>query len=255
MTGLNRVSALRVSLALRRGSSLPVVVETTSGRFATKLRGAAQGVSALIAEVIVAELAELANLPVPERAIVELEPGVASDDQNDELLDLLARSAGENLGFRWLTGARDLAGKELDGVSDTFAATLLWLDGLTMNHDRTPQNPNLLSWHGQPWLIDHGATLSFQYDWAAISEDSPREPTDFSNHVFVSRLAALEQVDASLTAAFDRGALEQAIGVVPESWLRAAFPSEDPRRVRASYQAFLWKRLKPPRPFVRGIHG
>jgi hypothetical protein len=250
---LNRAQALRVSSALRRGSSLPVVVETAHGRFATKLRGAAQGVSALIAEVIAAELAELASLPVPERVIVELEPGVPSDDHNDELLELLARSTGENLGFRWLPAARDLSPSELEVISDGFAGTLLWIDGLTMNLDRTRRNPNLLSWHGQPWLIDHGASLTFQYDWSAISEDSPREPTDFSSHVFGSRLGALARVDAALAATFDRESLERAIAVVPRSWLLAAFPGENPERVRASYQAFLWKRLKPPRPFVQGV--
>jgi hypothetical protein len=226
------------------------VVDTVRGRFATKLRGAAQGVTALIAEVIAAELAELANLPVPERAIIELDADVPSDDQNDELLDLLGRSSGENLGFRWLPAARDLSAKELEATPDGFAASVLWVDGLTMNHDRTRQNPNLLSWNGQPWLIDHGATLSFQYDWARISEDSPREPTDFTHHVFASRLPVLADVDAALGAAFSRDALERAVAVVPESWLLAAFPREDPARVRASYQAFLWKRLKPPRPFV-----
>ncbi len=229
------------------------MVETAHGRFATKLRGAAQGVSALIAEVIAAELAELASLPVPERVIVELEPGVPSDDQNDELLSLLARSTGESLGFRWLPAARDLSPSELDAIPDSFAGTLLWIDGLTMNLDRTRRNPNLLSWHGQPWLIDHGASLTFQYDWSAISEDSPREPTDFSSHVFGSRLVALARVDAALAATFDRESLERAIAVVPRSWLLAAFPGENPERVRASYQAFLWKRLKPPRPFVQGV--
>lgn len=252
MSVLNRVSADRVTAALRRGSSLPVVVETAQGRFATKLRGAAQGLTALVAEVIAAELAELAGLPVPQRAIIELDESVPSDDQNDELLDLLARSRGENLGFRWLPGARDFTPLQLADVSEAFAGTLLWVDGLTMNHDRTRQNPNLLWWNGQPWLIDHGATLSFQYDWASVSEDSPREATDFSNHVFADRLAALRQVDAALTRAFDRTALQRAVAAVPRAWLATAFPGEDPERVRSSYYAFLWKRLKPPRPFVVG---
>jgi hypothetical protein len=247
-----RVRAKRVVSTLKRGSSWPVVVETDSGRFVTKLRGAAQGVPALIAEVIAAELATIAGLPVPERVIVELEWPMPSDLRVDEFLDLLARSPGENLGFRWLEGARELTPKELAAVPDEFAGALLWFDALVSNYDRSASNPNLLWWKGQPWLIDHGASLTFQYDWAGISEATPREPFALDAHVFAERRALLLAADAALGPRLDRARLERAIGVVPESWLCAAFPNEDPARVRASYHAFLWKRLKAPRPFVPG---
>ena len=39
------------------------------------------------------------------------------------------------------------------------AADVVWLDALVTNVDRTPRNPNLLRWHGNLWLIDHGAAL------------------------------------------------------------------------------------------------
>jgi hypothetical protein len=247
-----RVRARRVVSTLKRGSSWPVVVETDSGRFVTKLRGAAQGVPALIAEVIAAELATIAGLPVPERVIVELEWPMPSDLRVDEFLDLLSRSPGENLGFRWLEGARELTPKELAAVPDEFAGALLWFDALVSNYDRSASNPNLLWWKGQPWLIDHGATLTFQYDWAGISEATPREPFALDAHVFAERRALLLAADAALSPRFDRARLERAVGVVPESWLCDAFPNEDPARVRASYHAFLWKRLKAPRPFVPG---
>jgi hypothetical protein len=85
-----------------------------------------------------------------------------------------------------------------------------------------------------------------------ISEATPREPFALDAHVFAERRALLLAADAALGPRFDRARLERAIGVVPESWLCAAFPNEDPARVRASYHAFLWKRLKAPRPFVPG---
>ena len=40
---------------------------------------------------------------------------------------------------------------------------MVWLDALITNVDRTPRNPNLLCWHGQMWLIDHGAALYRQH--------------------------------------------------------------------------------------------
>lgn len=229
---------------------MPVIVDTASGRFVTKLRGAAQGILVLIAEIIVAELAEALGLPVPERVLITLDPGVPSDDRNDELADLLAASTGTNLGFRYLEGAIELGTRELALVEDAFAARLLWLDWLVMNPDRTPENPNLLLWKGQPWLIDHGAALPFQHDWRGLSEASPRVPWDPGQHLFAQKVSLLARYDSELSAALPRERLAAAVEAVPEEFLRSAFPNEDAFRLRQSYQAFLWKRLKPPRPYV-----
>jgi hypothetical protein len=234
-----------------RGSSSPVVVQTAAGTFLTKLRGAAQGVPPLIAEIIVAELATVLSLPVPERALVVLDEGTPSDDRNDELADLLARSRGENLGFRFLPGAVDLRKTELERVDADVASRILWLDGLVQNHDRTTDNPNLLLWQGQIWLIDHGASLPFHYAWRKITEQEPREASfDPSRHALFSRAARLAEADADCASLLDRGALVAAASAVPESFLDAAFPEDEPRRIRAAYVAFLWKRLRAPRPFV-----
>jgi hypothetical protein len=37
---------------------------------------------------------------------------------------------------------------------------VLWFDALVGNVDRTWRNVNMLRWHGAPYLIDHGATLT-----------------------------------------------------------------------------------------------
>ena len=247
---LPRLAASRVVSALRSGSSLPVVVDSPGGRFVTKLRGAAQGVTSLIAEIIVAELAQVLGLPVPDRALMELPPEVPSDDAGDELRQLLDASAGLNLGFRELQGARELRLSERDQLDDEFAARLLWLDGLVMNPDRSEQNPNLLLWNRQPWLIDHGAALGFQHDWARVTEDSAREPGNLERHLLAARSSLLLRHDARLAATIARETLTRAVDRVPSEFLRAAFPGDDEFRLRAGYQAFLWKRLKAPRPFV-----
>jgi len=234
---------------VRGASSSPVIVETPGGRFVLKLRGAGGGVPALIAELIVAELAERLGLPVPERALVELDADFSSDDRNDELYGLLTRSVGLNVGFRHLEGARPPRPEELARLDDDFALGVLWLDGLTLNPDRTSSNPNILFWKQRPWLIDHGAALSFHYDWAHVTEASPRELTTHAGHVFAERAARLSLVDAALARRLDAHALAACLDVVPDELLAAAAP-EAPVRARAAYEAFLWKRLKPPRPFV-----
>ena len=225
-------------------------METPAGRFVAKLRGSGHGVAALVAEILVAELAERLGLPVPERVLVELAAGVPSDDRNDELADLLRASTGTNVGLRWLDGAGEASAETLRGLSDDFAARVLWLDGLVMNPDRAARNPNVLLWNGQPWLIDHGTALPFQHRWARVREDSPRVPWRYDDHVFAERVSLLAEHDEDLAHRFTREALEAAIARVPDEFLLAVRPKDEPRRSRAAYHAFLWKRLKPPRPFV-----
>lgn len=227
-----------------------MVVDTDAGRFVAKLRGAAQGPSALVAEVVVAGLAERLGLPVPERVILELEANVASDDHNDELGDLLAASAGQNLGFRWLEGASVLRAADAGKVDDEFALRVLWLDGLVLNPDRTASNPNVLSFRGQPWLIDHGAALTFQHDWASVDEDSPRSAVDHRLHLFGARAALLTRYDEALARTLTREVLAEVLAEVPDSFLSDRPAEWSPSRARAAYVAFLWKRLRAPRPFV-----
>ena len=236
---------------VRGASSSPVVVETPGGRFVLKLRGAGGGVPALIAELVVAELAERLGLPVPERALVALDAEFRSDDRNDELHDLLTRSVGLNVGFRFLEGSRLPRPEELARLDDDFVARVLWLDGLTLNPDRTSSNPNILFWKQRPWLIDHGAALSFHYDWTHVTEASPRELTSYAGHVFAERADRLSLVDATLARRLDAHALAACLNVVPDEFFETV-AHEAPARARAAYEAFLWKRLKPPRPFAAG---
>jgi hypothetical protein len=127
---------------------------------------------------------------------------------------------------------------------------VLWLDGLVMNPDRTIRNANILFWRQRPWLIDHGAALTFQHHWPQVTEDSPRERTDYCAHVFGNRISLLQDYDASLARSLSRQDVEAAIEQVPDGFLTTVNPETTGCRCRAAYHAFLWKRLKSPRPFV-----
>lgn len=223
-----------------------MVIETDGGRFVTKLRGSGEGILALAAEIIVAELAERLGLAVPERVLIELPPDVPRDDHNDELGDLLQRSIGTNLGFRYLEDARAPRPEDLRSLDDDFVVRVLWLDDLVMNPDRTVANPNILFWKGRPWLIDHGAALTFHHDWTRVTQQTPSEPTNFTGHIFADRVAALDGFHAFAANGITREALENAIASVPETFLSTvAFGSVE--RNRAAYEAFLWQRLKSRR--------
>ena len=71
---MRTVAATRYVTPLREGGSLPALVEADDeGLYVLKFRGAGQGPKALVAEVIVGELARGLGFPVPELVLVELD--------------------------------------------------------------------------------------------------------------------------------------------------------------------------------------
>jgi hypothetical protein len=248
---VQRYTATHVRSVLRHGSSWPVIADTPAGPFVVKLRGAAHGTAALVAEVVAASLAEAIDLPVPARALIEFVEMPASDDRRDELLQLLRASVGLNVGFQWLADAREFRAPDVDLLDADLASSIVWLDWLVLNPDRTLRNPNLLMSHGDVWLIDHGSALGFQHNWAAVTEDMPRRPWTAPSHALWTRATRLPEADAAFTPRITREVLRSAMADVPDDFLRPLITSPAPdalARRREAYVAFLWKRLRAPRP-------
>jgi hypothetical protein len=261
---VNLLAARRAIEGGRRGSSRPIVLETDAGPCLVKLRGAAQGTGPLVAEIIVAAIAEALGLSVPTRYLVSLSAEIDVPERDAELRDLMAASIGINLGFAYLAGARDLQPSEIDNVNVDDRAAILWLDRFVMNPDRTARNTNLLWWENRLWLIDHGAALGFQYDWSSVSESSVRrQSTELEPHLFAESVAVdtMHVWDELFALRLTRDVLESVVAEVPDTFLipllarDAAIASEAQAliRRRAAYVAFLWKRLKAPRSFVDPI--
>jgi hypothetical protein len=238
----------RILARIRNASSSPVIAETEAGTCFVKLRGAAQGTLALVAEIIVANLAEALGLNVPKRALVTLDPDTPSDDKNDELAQLLSFSHGINLGFHYLEGARDLRPDETNLIDETTASKIVCLDALVTNPDRTPKNSNIL-WHQRkPWLIDHGAALGFQYDWTRVDEQTARRPYAFDRHLLIGRAKHIATAADELAGVLTRERIATAVAEVPDDFLTPHLGSTTYERRREAYTAVLWKRLNA-RPF------
>jgi hypothetical protein len=205
---LRTVRATRYAIPLREGGSLPGVVEADDdGMYVVKWRGAGQGVKALVAEVIVGELARSVGLPVPELVLVEVDPVLARAEPDPEIQELIEASSGLNVGLDFLPGA--LAYDAAFPVSTELAALIVWLDELTLNIDRTPRNPNLLVWHDRLWLIDHGAAL-FPQHGGDIAGAARREFTAIAEHVL--KPIAGDPPHPSFDAA-------SIVSLVPPAWL------------------------------------
>jgi hypothetical protein len=235
---IERVRASRYVTPLREGGSLPGIVEADDlGTYVVKFRGAGQGVKALVAEVIVAELARAIGLRVPDQRAVDLDVVIAKYEADEEVQDLLTASVGLNLGIDFLPGAFGFDAHTR--IDPDHAATVLWLDALTANVDRTWRNPNLLVWHGDVWCIDHGAALYFHHGWPAGSpEQFAAQPYDASTHVAARHRYRVSAVSDDLAARLDDGALASAVDAVPDEWL-----GSEPADARSRYLAYLRARL------------
>ena len=103
---LRTVTATRYVTPLREGGSLPGIVEADDdGLYVLKFRGAGQGPKALAAEIVAGELARALGLPVPELVLIELDPALGAAEPDPEIQDLIAASAGINLGVDFLPGS------------------------------------------------------------------------------------------------------------------------------------------------------
>lgn len=230
---LRRVNAVRYVLPLREGGSLPALVEADDlGTYVMKFRGAGQGPKALVAEVVVGELGRRLGLPVPELVVAVLDPDLAPAEPDQEVQDLLRASVGDNLGMDYLPGSLGLD-VAVDRIDPDLAARVVWFDALVQNVDRSWRNPNLLMWHRDLWLIDHGATLTFHHAWERAAGWATK-PYDVTAHVLGD---AEPRVRPSLTA------LVQAVADIPDVWLvdEPGFASAD--EVRAAYVRVLSDRL------------
>ncbi|HEX3920759.1 MAG TPA: HipA family kinase [Streptosporangiaceae bacterium] len=220
---LEEVRVIRYVTPLREGGSLPAVVEADNlGTYVMKFRGAGQGPKALVAEIIGGELARRLGLRTPEIVLGYLDPRIASTEPDQEIQDLLRASSGLNVGIDFLPGSAgfDLSGWDVDA---DFASRVLWFDALIQNVDRTWRNPNLLVWHGDIWLIDHGAALYFHHNWPTAR---PAAPFDAKDHVLRPAATRLAAAHETLAPQITDKLLEEVTGLVPPQWLGDGRPGD-----------------------------
>ncbi len=249
---MRQVRATRYVTPLREGGSLPGVVEGDDlGTYVCKFRGAGQGLRALVAEVVVAGVARLVDVPVPELVAIDLAPEIGRYEADEEVQDLLTASIGLNLGVDLLPGA---FGYDASAEPDPdLAGRILWLDALVANVDRSWRNPNLLLWRGALYAIDHGATLYFHHSWpggVGDPERFARQPYDSGEHILRGYRDRAEAQDGELAASIGADALRAVLAEVPDEWLEPVPGAQTPEALRGHYVEFLLARARTPRSWL-----
>ncbi|MEJ8277407.1 HipA family kinase [Pseudonocardia spirodelae] len=242
---LPRLTAVRYVTPLREGGSLPGLMEADDlGTYAVKFTGAGQGRPVLVNEVVAGELARALGLPVPRLATVVVDGRLGRTEPDEEVQELLRHSDGLNLAVDFLPGALDLDPVAFD-VGPGFAGRVLWFDALVGNVDRSWRNSNMLLWHRSPYLIDHGATLTFAHDWSAAPRFA-RRPFDAGDHVLLGSAPDLDAADAALAPLVTPALLGEVVALVPDEWIDGPhLPDgfDGPDAVREAYADALLARV------------
>ena len=248
---LRTVTATRYVTPLREGGSMPAIIEADDeGMYVLKFRGAGQGARALVAELVAGGIANALGLPVPEIVLVELDPDLARTEPDSEIQDLIRGSAGLNVALDYLPGAINF-----DPVAEhpesLLASQIVWFDAYVSNVDRTARNPNLLMWHRQLRLIDHGAALYFHHGWDGGSTQAGNAFKLIKDHVLLPWADALADADAALSAKLDREVLAGIVEQVPDAWLEGPEAFATPALQRTAYVDYLVQRLALRDAFVQ----
>ncbi len=249
---IRTITATRYVTPLREGGSLPAIVEADDdGLYVLKFHGAGQGPRVLIAELLCAELARALGLPVPEVVLVELDPDFGSNEPDEEIRDLITASAGLNLALDFLPGALGFDPLQATQIEPTLAAQIVWFDALITNVDRTARNTNMLLWHRQLYLIDHGAALYMHHTWINWRERARSAFPQVREHVLLPAAGDLRAADATLAPMITPELIARLVASIPTVWLEAVeTPFSDVAEHRAAYADFLDIRLAAPRHFI-----
>ncbi|HEX8286748.1 MAG TPA: HipA family kinase [Pyrinomonadaceae bacterium] len=251
---LRTVRATRYVTPLREGGSLPAIIEADDdGMYVLKFRGAGQGVKALIAELVAGEIGRVLGLRVPEIVFVELDPILGRSEPDPEIQDLIKSSAGINLALDYLPGS--ITYDPLIQTPDSkLASSIVWFDAYATNVDRTPRNANMLLWHKQLWLIDHGAALYFHHNWNEYLQRSRSPFTLIKDHVLLSSANDIQEIDEVLTAKLTPEIINGIIELIPDEWLGGETQFAGIGEHRNAYFEYLTRRLESPRNFVQEVN-
>ncbi|TAE48930.1 MAG: aminotransferase class I and II [Bacteroidetes bacterium] len=240
---LRTVQVTRYISPLREGGSLPALVEADDDfKYVLKFRGSGHGPKALIAELLGGEIARCLGLKVPELVFTHLDEAFGQSEADEEIQDLLQGSQGLNLALHFLPGSITFD-PAVTEISARLASQIVWFDAFITNVDRTFKNTNMLVWHRELWLIDHGASFYFHHsgtDWEKHAQ-SPFAPV--KDHVLLPAASLLAETNAAFRQVLSPDILRGVVALIPDSWLKWADTDETPETLREIYAQFLLSRL------------
>ncbi|MBU0941265.1 MAG: aminotransferase class I and II [Bacteroidetes bacterium] len=247
---LRTVNVTRYITPLREGGSLPALAEADDDyKYVLKFKGAGHGVKALIAELLGGEIARVLKLAIPELVFANLDEAFGRTEADEEIQDLLQGSQGLNLALHFLSGAINFD-PVVTVVDAKMASQIVWLDAYITNVDRTFRNTNMLLWHKELWLIDHGASFYFHHSWTNWEQHAKSPFKLIKDHVLLPQASMIKEADDMFKTILTPSTLQAIVQLIPLDWLQWQDTDESPEAIREVYYQFLVTRLNHSEIFI-----
>lgn len=238
-------------MPLREGGSLPALAEADDGfKYVVKFRGSGHGTKVLISELIGGLVAKKLGFNIPELVFIYLDEAFGRTEGDEEIQDLLQNSKGLNMGLHFLSGALTFD-PVVNTVDEDMASKIVWMDAFLSNVDRTVRNTNMLMWHNELWLIDHGATLYFHHSWEGWEKYALSPFDRIKNHVLLPFAEKLKEADKELRAMLTDDDIKEITNLIPDDWLNWDSPVQAKNDIRDTYRKYLTLRLHNSEIFVK----
>lgn len=247
---LRSANLTRYILPLREGGSLPALAEADDGfKYVVKFKGSGHREKSVIAELLGGEIARKLGFKIPELVFLQVDEAFGRTEGDEEIQDLLQASQGLNLGLHFLSGAINYDANVMKIDAET-SSRIVWLDAFITNVDRTFRNTNMLMWHKELWLIDHGSSFYFHHSWDNW-EKQAESPFEFiKDHVLLGEASEIEKADLDLKPLITDEFIIELVELIPDEWLNWDY-DKSPAQLRQVYTDFLKIRRENSGIFVK----
>lgn len=248
---LRTVNVTRYITPLREGGSLPALAEADDGfKYVVKFRGSGHGTKVLVSELIGGMIAKILGFQIPELVFINLDEAFGRTEGDEEIQDLLQASQGLNIGLHFLSGALTYD-PVVTTIDSNLASAIVWMDAFLMNIDRTVRNTNMLMWHKELWLIDHGSTLYFHHTWNGWENYVISPCKQIKDHVLLPQAKYLSEADKKLKAILTNEKIREIVNLIPDDWLNWTQDNETCQDLRDVYYQFLTNRRNNSEIFIK----
>lgn len=248
---LRTINVTRYISPLREGGSLPALADADDGyKYVVKFRGSGHGTKALVSELLGGLIAKKLGFRIPELVFINLDEAFGRTEGDEEIQDLLQGSKGLNMGLHFLSPAFtfDPVVTEVDSL---LASQIVWLDAYITNIDRTVRNTNMLMFHKELWLIDHGASFYFHHTWTNWKQAALSPFPYVKDHVLLRQADELEKVDDEFKKILDDDTINNLVNLIPNDWLNWNNEDETVEDIREIYKQFLTIRRDNSTLFIK----
>lgn len=248
---LRTIYVTRYITPLREGGSLPALAEADDEyKYVVKFRGSGHGTKVLVSELLGGLIAKHLGLKIPELVFIYLDKAFGRTEGDEEIQDLLQGSQGLNMGLHFLSPAY-----AFDPVTTTIdpllASQIVWLDAYITNIDRTVRNTNMLIFHQELWLIDHGASFYFHHTWDGWEKAALSSFPYAKDHVLLPYASQLEKVDEAFKTLMTDAVIDDIVNTLPDDWLNWSSDDLSIQDIRNVYQTFLKTRRNNSHLFIK----